>query len=74
MAGFTGYAAQRYLMDTCKLLLTTPDIDAASGEQSPTAMSANYLREKAIVPERQGVYSKMDSEGAKRLYGYIITE
>lgn len=54
--GFAGYAADQYLIDPCKLLLTTPGIDAASGEYSgfgiPATILANYLRENGIVPEK----------------------
>ncbi len=54
--GFAGYAQQQYLVDPCKLLLTTPGIDAASGEYTrfgiPATILANYLRENGIVPEK----------------------
>lgn len=54
--GFAGYAPDQYLIDPCKLLLTTPGIDAASGEYSefgiPATILANYLRENGIVPEK----------------------
>ena len=54
--GFEGYAEQQYLVDPCKLLLTTPGIDAASGEYTsfgiPATILANYLRENGIVPEK----------------------
>ena len=59
--GFTGYAPNQYLIDPCKLLLTTPGIDAASGEYSafgiPAAILANYLRENGIVPEKADLNS-----------------
>jgi len=54
--GFAGYARDQYRVDPCKLLLTTPGIDAASGEYSdfgiPATILANYLRENGIVPEK----------------------
>lgn len=54
--GFTGYADNQYLLDPCKLLLTTPGIDVTSGEYSdfgvPATILANYLRENGIVPEK----------------------
>lgn len=59
--GFTGYAPDQYLIDPCKLLLTTPGIDAASGEYSrfgiPATILANYLRENGIVPEKSDLNS-----------------
>jgi len=54
--GFEGYAEQQYFVDPCKLLLTTPGIDAESGEYTdfgiPATILAHYLREKGIVPEK----------------------
>ncbi|RWR01656.1 ornithine decarboxylase [[Pantoea] beijingensis] len=54
--GFAGYAQDQYLIDPCKLLLTTPGIDAASGEYAafgiPATILANYLRENGVVPEK----------------------
>ncbi len=54
--GFAGYAKDQYLIDPCKLLLTTPGIDAASGEYAdfgiPATILANYLRENGVVPEK----------------------
>ena len=54
--GFSGYARGQYLVDPCKLLLTTPGIDAATGEYSdfgiPATILAHYLRENGIVPEK----------------------
>ncbi|WP_312239629.1 ornithine decarboxylase [Pantoea sp.] len=53
---FAGYDKGQYLIDPCKLLLTTPGIDAASGEYArfgiPATILANYLRENGIVPEK----------------------
>ncbi|NIF21281.1 ornithine decarboxylase [Candidatus Pantoea multigeneris] len=54
--GFEGYARDQYLVDPCKLLLTTPGIDASSGKYTefgiPATILANYLRENGIVPEK----------------------
>lgn len=54
--GFAGYAADQYLVDPCKLLLTTPGIDASSGRYTafgiPATILAHYLRENGIVPEK----------------------
>ncbi|QKJ88588.1 Ornithine decarboxylase [Paramixta manurensis] len=54
--GFDGYAQGQYLIDPCKLLLTTPGIDAASGQYAafgiPATILANYLRENGVVPEK----------------------
>ncbi|MFP1732523.1 ornithine decarboxylase [Lonsdalea quercina] len=53
---FEGYAHDQYFVDPCKLLLTTPGIDAASGEYMPfgipATILANYLRENGIIPEK----------------------
>ncbi len=54
--GFEGYARDQYFVDPCKLLLTTPGIDAETGEYSefgiPATILAHYLRENGIVPEK----------------------
>lgn len=54
--GFTGYKKDQYLVDPCKLLLTTPGIDAATGQYAsfgiPATILANYLRENGVVPEK----------------------
>ncbi|MBJ7221956.1 MULTISPECIES: ornithine decarboxylase [unclassified Brenneria] len=53
---FDGYAQDQYFIDPCKLLLTTPGIDAVSGEYTdfgiPATILANYLREHGIIPEK----------------------
>jgi ornithine decarboxylase len=53
---FAGYAEKQYFVDPCKLLLTTPGIDAATGQYTdfgiPATILANYLREQGIVPEK----------------------
>ncbi len=38
--GFEGYAADQYFVDPCKLLLTTPGIDAETGEYSDFGVPA----------------------------------
>lgn len=54
--GFEGYEKDQYLIDPCKLLLTTPGIDAASGQYAsfgiPATILANYLRENGVVAEK----------------------
>ena len=54
--GFEGYARDQYFVDPCKLLLTTPGIDAETGEYTdfgiPATILAHYLRENGIVPEK----------------------
>lgn len=54
--GFAGYAQNQYFVDPCKLLLTTPGINVATGEYSdfgiPATILAHYLRENGIVPEK----------------------
>ncbi len=56
VTGFEGYAADQYFVDPCKLLLTTPGINAETGEYSdfgvPATILAHYLRENGIVPEK----------------------
>ncbi|EFU2868006.1 ornithine decarboxylase [Salmonella enterica] len=54
--GFAGYAQDQYFVDPCKLLLTTPGIDAETGRYTefgiPATILAHYLRENGIVPEK----------------------
>jgi ornithine decarboxylase len=53
---FDGYTDNQYFVDPCKLMFTTPGIDAASGEYEPfgvpATILANFLRENGIVPEK----------------------
>ncbi|PAC67765.1 ornithine decarboxylase, partial [Enterobacter cloacae] len=53
---FEGYAEHQYFIDPCKLLLTTPGINARTGEYDdfgvPATILANFLRENGIVPEK----------------------
>lgn len=53
---FEGYAENQYFVDPCKLLLTTPCIDARNGEYEafgvPATILANFLRENGVVPEK----------------------
>lgn len=59
--GFSGYGRDEYMVDPCKLLLTTPGIDAETGEYAPfgvpAAILAHYLRENGIVPEKSDLNS-----------------
>lgn len=54
--GFSGYQKDQYLIDPCKLLLTTPGINVVSGQYAdfgvPATILANYLRENGVVPEK----------------------
>ncbi|MGU0055774.1 hypothetical protein ACVXG7_06495 [Enterobacter hormaechei] len=54
--GFEGYAREQYFVDPCKLLLTTPGIDAETGHYTdfgiPATILAHYLRENGTVPEK----------------------
>ena len=54
--GFEGYASEQYFVDPCKLLLTTPGINAETGDYTdfgiPATILAHYLRENGIVPEK----------------------
>ncbi|ELY6299378.1 ornithine decarboxylase [Cronobacter sakazakii] len=73
--GFAGYAREQYFVDPCKLLLTTPGIDAETSEYSdfgvPAAILANYLRENGIVPEKADLNSILflltPSESAQKM-------
>ncbi len=53
---FEGYGPEQYLVDPCKLLLTTPGIDAESGEYEDFGIHANilatYLRGNGVIPEK----------------------
>lgn len=53
---FEGYAEHQYFVDPCKLLLTTPGINARNGEYDtfgvPATILANFLRENGVVPEK----------------------
>lgn len=58
---FDGYAEQQYFVDPCKLLLTTPGIDANTGEYDkfgvPATVLAYFLRENGIIPEKYDLNS-----------------
>ena len=58
---FEGYAEGQYLIDPCKLLLTTPGVDATTGQYAsfgvPAALLAHYLRSNGIIPEKSDLYS-----------------
>lgn len=53
---FEGYGPNQYRVDPCKLLLTTPGIDAESGEYEDFGIHANilatYLRGNGVIPEK----------------------
>lgn len=59
--GFSGYVKDQYLIDPCKLLLTTPGIDTSTGGYTefgiPAIILASYLRENGIVPEKSDLNS-----------------
>lgn len=58
---FEGYGDRQYLIDPCKLLLTTPGVDAATGQYAdfgvPATLLAHYLRVQGIIPEKSDLYS-----------------
>lgn len=58
---FEGYGENQYFVDPNKFMLTTPGIDAESGEYEefgiPANILANYLREHGIVPEKSDLNS-----------------
>ncbi|MCH4295339.1 ornithine decarboxylase SpeF [Shewanella sp. 3B26] len=53
---FEGYEKGQYFVDPCKFLLTTPGINAETGEYEdfgiPATILANFLRENNIIPEK----------------------
>ncbi len=53
---FAGYGENQYFVDPCKLMLTTPGINANTGSYEefgiPATILANYLRENGIIPEK----------------------
>ena len=53
---FEGYVPNQYRVDPCKLLLTTPGIDAETGEYENFGIHANilatYLRGNGVIPEK----------------------
>ena len=59
--GFDGYGEHQYFVDPCKFLLTTPGINAQTGEYEdfgvPATLLANYLRENHIIPEKADLNS-----------------
>lgn len=73
--GFEGYASEQYFVDPCKLLLTTPGIDAETGDYTdfgiPATILAHYLRENGIVPEKCDLNSILflltPAEGAEKM-------
>ncbi|WP_038265420.1 ornithine decarboxylase [Xenorhabdus cabanillasii] len=53
---FSGYGKSQYLLDPCKLLLTTPGINSETGQYEksgvPAIFLASYLRENGVIPEK----------------------
>lgn len=58
---FEGYGENQYFVDPNKFMLTTPGINAESGEYEefgiPATILANYLREVGIIPEKNDLNS-----------------
>jgi ornithine decarboxylase len=58
---FDGYGENQYFVDPNKFMLTTPGINAESGEYEdfgiPATILANYLREHRIIPEKNDLNS-----------------
>ena len=59
--GFDGYAENQYFVDPNKFMLTTPGINAETGEYEdfgiPATILASYLREHGIIPEKNDLNS-----------------
>ena len=59
--GFEGYEKNQYFVDPNKFMLTTPGIDAETGEYEdfgiPANILANYLRDNGIIPEKNDLNS-----------------
>ncbi|GAA0125441.1 ornithine decarboxylase SpeF [Clostridium sp. CTA-19] len=58
---FEGYGENQYFVDPNKFMLTTPGINAETGEYEdfgiPATILANYLREVGIIPEKNDLNS-----------------
>jgi ornithine decarboxylase len=58
---FEGYNEQQYFIDPCKLLFTTPGIDAVTGQYTSfgihAGILATFLRQNGIVPEKSDLNS-----------------
>lgn len=58
---FSGYGESQYLLDPCKLLLTTPGIDITTGKYErfgiPATILAFFLRDHGLVPEKSDLNS-----------------
>ena len=58
---FEGYGKNQYFVDPNKFMLTTPGINAETGEYEefgiPATILANYLRENRIIPEKNDLNS-----------------
>lgn len=59
--GFDGYGDNQYFVDPNKFMLSTPGINAESGEYEdfgiPATILASYLREVGIIPEKNDLNS-----------------
>jgi ornithine decarboxylase len=59
--GFEHYSPDQYFVDPNKLLLTTPGLNATTGEYEsfgiPAGILATYLRETGIIPEKSDLNS-----------------
>jgi ornithine decarboxylase len=58
---YEGFEPDQYFVDPCKLMLTTPGIDAQTGRYAsfgvPATILCNYLREHGITPEKNDLNS-----------------
>ncbi|MFL1527568.1 ornithine decarboxylase [Pseudomonas sp. O230] len=58
---FEGYTENQYFIDPCKLLFTTPGIDATTGEYTEfgihAGVLATFLRQYGMVPEKSDLNS-----------------
>ncbi|WP_329604030.1 ornithine decarboxylase [Clostridium hydrogenum] len=58
---FEGYGENQYFVDPNKFMLTTPGINAETGEYEdfgiPATILANYLREHGVIPEKSDLNS-----------------
>lgn len=58
---YEGFEENQYFVDPCKLLLTSPGINATTGEYAdfgiPATILCNFLREHGITPEKSDLNS-----------------
>nr|VUD24992.1 ornithine decarboxylase, inducible [Salmonella sp. NCTC 7297] len=74
---FEGYAEHQYFVDPCKLLLTTPGINAASGEYEdfgvPATILANFLaRERRCAGKMRSQLHSVPADAGRR-HGEVAT-